>query len=165
VGPLGGTLNIQAIFDLVPRCLKHVWCYRSQSPLCGLSGVDLNLTDNVLHITPQKQSKGVKSGVLWGQVISSPIWSADQSPRYLSVQVIPNTVAECGGSPHCWRIVWDGNWDGAHNSSMSNYERPVTVFSEKKNEPIKLSCIKTAHSFTLVLTLSNSHVICKFWLP
>jgi hypothetical protein len=26
VGSLGGTTNIQTTFDLVPRCLKHVWC-------------------------------------------------------------------------------------------------------------------------------------------
>jgi hypothetical protein len=31
VGSLGGTTNIQTIFDLVPRCFKHVWCYRSNS--------------------------------------------------------------------------------------------------------------------------------------
>jgi hypothetical protein len=29
VGFLGDTANIQTIFDLVPRFLKHVWCYRS----------------------------------------------------------------------------------------------------------------------------------------
>jgi hypothetical protein len=26
VGSLGGTINIQMIFHLVPHCLKHVWC-------------------------------------------------------------------------------------------------------------------------------------------
>jgi hypothetical protein len=31
VGSLGGTTNIQTIFDLVPRCLKQVCCYRSHS--------------------------------------------------------------------------------------------------------------------------------------
>jgi hypothetical protein len=53
VGSLGGTTNIQTIFDLVPRCLKHVWCYRSHSvPYAGfqvLKVVDLNLVDNVLQ--------------------------------------------------------------------------------------------------------------------
>jgi hypothetical protein len=29
---------------------------------------DLNLVDNVLHITPQEKSNGVKSGDLGGQV-------------------------------------------------------------------------------------------------
>jgi hypothetical protein len=59
VGSLGGTTNIQMIFDLVPRCLKHVWCYRSHSNsyavLQVLKVVDLNLVDNVLHITPQEK--------------------------------------------------------------------------------------------------------------
>jgi hypothetical protein len=31
VGSLGGTTNIQTIFDLVPRSLRHVWCCRSHS--------------------------------------------------------------------------------------------------------------------------------------
>jgi hypothetical protein len=48
---------------------------------------------------------------------------------------------------------------------MSKYKDPVTVFSEKKNGPINLLCIKQAHMFTLGLPLSNSHVICEFWLP
>jgi hypothetical protein len=54
VGSLGGTTNIQTIFDLVPHCLKHVWCYRSHGvPYASfqvLKLVDLNLIDNVLHI-------------------------------------------------------------------------------------------------------------------
>jgi hypothetical protein len=58
VGILGGTTIIQTIFDLVPRCLKHVWCYRIHSVLYAgvhvLKAVDLNLADNVLHITPQE---------------------------------------------------------------------------------------------------------------
>jgi hypothetical protein len=41
VGFLGGMTNIQTIFDIVRRCLKHVlvlpW---PQRPLCGLSGVE-----------------------------------------------------------------------------------------------------------------------------
>jgi hypothetical protein len=57
VGSLGGTTNIRTIFDLVQRCLKHIWCYRSHSvPYAGfqvLKVIDLNLVDNVLHITPQ----------------------------------------------------------------------------------------------------------------
>jgi hypothetical protein len=60
VGSLGGTTNIQTIFDLVPRCLKHVWCYRSQRvPYAGFQVfkvIDLNLLDNVLHITPHEKN-------------------------------------------------------------------------------------------------------------
>jgi uncharacterized membrane protein len=41
------TTNIQMIFDLVPSCLKYVWCYRSHSvPYASfqmLKVVDLNL--------------------------------------------------------------------------------------------------------------------------
>jgi hypothetical protein len=52
VGSLGGTTNIQTIFDLAPRCLRHVWCYRSHSvPYAGFKVskvVDLNLVVNVL---------------------------------------------------------------------------------------------------------------------
>jgi hypothetical protein len=32
---LGGTTSIQTILDIVPRCLKHVWCYRSHSVPCA----------------------------------------------------------------------------------------------------------------------------------
>jgi hypothetical protein len=69
VGSLGGTTNIQTIFDLVPRCLKRVWCYGS-IPYAGfqvLKVVELNLVDNVRHITQKKKSNGVKSGDLRGQ--------------------------------------------------------------------------------------------------
>jgi hypothetical protein len=56
---LGGTTNIQAIFDLVLGCLNHVWCYRNHSvPYEGsqvLKVVDLNLVTNVLHITSQEK--------------------------------------------------------------------------------------------------------------
>jgi hypothetical protein len=59
VGSLGGTTNIQTIFDLVPFSLKHVRCYRSHSvSYVGfqvLKVVDLNLVDNVPHITPQEK--------------------------------------------------------------------------------------------------------------
>jgi hypothetical protein len=59
LGSLGGTTNIQTIFDLVQRHLKHVWCYRSHSiPYAGiqvLKLVDLNLVDNVIHITSQEK--------------------------------------------------------------------------------------------------------------
>jgi hypothetical protein len=34
VGSLGDMTNIQTIFDLIPRCLKHVWCYHSHSIPC-----------------------------------------------------------------------------------------------------------------------------------
>jgi hypothetical protein len=51
--------NIQMIFDLIPRCLKNVWYYSSYGvPYAGfqvLKVVDLNLVDNVLHITPQEK--------------------------------------------------------------------------------------------------------------
>jgi hypothetical protein len=72
VGCLGGTTNIQMIFDLVPCCLKHAWCYRSHSVPCAgfqvLKFIDRNVVDNVLHITPQeKKSIEVKSGDLGGQ--------------------------------------------------------------------------------------------------
>jgi hypothetical protein len=84
------------IFDLVPRCLKHVSCYRSHSvPYASfqmLKVVDLNLVPNVLDITSQEK-------IQWSQ-----IWrprrpnhwstSADPSPIHLSVQLIPNMVAE-----------------------------------------------------------------------
>jgi hypothetical protein len=57
VGSLDDKTNIQMILDLVPRCLKHVWCYLSHSiPYAGfqvLTVVDLNVVDNVLHIIPQ----------------------------------------------------------------------------------------------------------------
>jgi hypothetical protein len=29
VGFLGGTTNMQMLFDLIPHCLKRVWCYRN----------------------------------------------------------------------------------------------------------------------------------------
>jgi hypothetical protein len=61
----GGRTNIQAIFDLVPRCLKHVWRCRSHSDPCAgfqvLKVVDLNLVDNALHIIPQEK-------VQWGKI-------------------------------------------------------------------------------------------------
>jgi hypothetical protein len=73
VGFLGGTTNIKTIFDHVPHFLKYVWCYHSHSvPYVGfqvLKVVDLNLVDNVLQITPQEKSSGVKSGELGGQEI------------------------------------------------------------------------------------------------
>jgi hypothetical protein len=58
---LGGTTIIQTIFDLILRCLNHVWCYRSHSvPYAGfqvLKVVDFNLVENVLHITPQEENQ------------------------------------------------------------------------------------------------------------
>jgi hypothetical protein len=51
VGSLGGMTNIQMIFDLIPRCLKHVWCYRGHSvSYVGfqvLKAIDINLVENV----------------------------------------------------------------------------------------------------------------------
>jgi hypothetical protein len=101
VGSLGGTTNIQTIFHLVPRCLKLVWCYRGHSvPYTGfqvLTVVDLNLVDNVLHITSQEQTR-------WGQIwrprrLSNCSTTADLSPSHLSVLVIPNMVAEMWRRP------------------------------------------------------------------
>jgi hypothetical protein len=61
VGCLGGTTNIRTIFYHVQRRLKHIWCYRSHSVLYAgfqvSKVVDLNLVDNVLHITPQEKSR------------------------------------------------------------------------------------------------------------
>jgi hypothetical protein len=52
VGSLGGATNIQTIFDLLPRWLKLVLCYRSKSVPYGgfqvLKVVDLDLVENVL---------------------------------------------------------------------------------------------------------------------
>jgi hypothetical protein len=77
MGFLGGTTNIQMIFDLVPRCLKHVWCYRSHiDPYEGfqvLNVVDINLVNNVLHTTPVEKFSGVKSGDVGGQAIGPPL--------------------------------------------------------------------------------------------
>jgi hypothetical protein len=46
-----------------PRCLMHVWCYRSHNVLHAgfraLKVVDLNLVDNVLQITPQEKIEWV----------------------------------------------------------------------------------------------------------
>ena len=51
MGSLDGTTNIQTI--------QHVWCYHSHSvPYAGfqvLKVVDLNLVENVLHITSQEK--------------------------------------------------------------------------------------------------------------
>jgi hypothetical protein len=77
VGSLGGMTNVQTIFDLVPRCLKHVWCYHSHSvPYAGFQVfkvIDLYLVNKVLHITPEEKSNGVKSGDSGGQVTGSPL--------------------------------------------------------------------------------------------
>jgi hypothetical protein len=60
-GALGGMTNIRTIFDLVPRYLRHVWCYCSHNvPYAGfqmLKGIDLNLVDNAVHITLQEKIK------------------------------------------------------------------------------------------------------------
>jgi hypothetical protein len=49
MGSLGGTTNIQTIFNFVPRCLKNVWRYRSHIvPYTGfqvLKVADLNLLE------------------------------------------------------------------------------------------------------------------------
>jgi hypothetical protein len=59
VGFLSGMTNIQMIFDLLPRCMMPVLCYSSHSIPCAgfqvLKVVDLNLVDNVLHITAQEK--------------------------------------------------------------------------------------------------------------
>jgi hypothetical protein len=134
VGSLGGTANIQTIFDLVPRCLRHVWCHSRHSFLYAgfqvLMIVDLNLIDNVLHITPQYKSTGVKSGDLGGQVFR-PLQSIDLPAISLS-RWFTTLWQKCGGAPFCCRIVWGGNWGSASSPSLSKYDRSVTVFSKKK---------------------------------
>jgi hypothetical protein len=68
VDSLGGTTNIQTLFDLVPRCLKHVWCYRSHSVRYAgfqvLKVVALNLVHNVLHITPRRSENRLRGWIL-----------------------------------------------------------------------------------------------------
>jgi hypothetical protein len=76
-GSLGGTTNIQTILYLVPRCVKRVWCYRSHSvPYAGfqvLTVVDLNLVDNIFHVTTQETSSEVRSDDLGSQAIGPPL--------------------------------------------------------------------------------------------
>jgi hypothetical protein len=70
-----------------------------------------------------------------------------------NIQMIFNLV------PRFLKCVW---CYCSHSSSMSRYERPVTVFSEKKkNGPIDLLRIKLAHMIILGLPLSNS---CDMWI-
>lgn len=84
MGFLGAWTNIQTI--------QHVWCYHSHSvPYAGfqvLQVIDLNLVDSVLHITPQEK-------IQW-QPRRPSNWStsANSYPSHLSVQVIPNMMAE-----------------------------------------------------------------------
>jgi hypothetical protein len=53
-GLFGGMTNTQTIFNLIPHCLKHDWCYCSHSvPYVGfqlLKVIDLNLVDNVVFV-------------------------------------------------------------------------------------------------------------------
>jgi hypothetical protein len=45
VSSLGGTTSTQTILDLVPRCLKRVWCYRRDSfPYAGFEILKVILT-------------------------------------------------------------------------------------------------------------------------
>jgi hypothetical protein len=181
--------NIQILFDLVPHCLKHVWCYCSHSiPCVGfqvLKVIDLNLVDNVLHITPQDNIQWVLNLVTWEAkrlihlclFISLSRWFLTWWQKWGGTSSCWRMVwggnwgswfltwwQKLGGTSSCWRIVWGGNWGSVYSCSVSKYERLVTVFSEKKNGPINLSCIKLAYTFTLGLPLSNSHVTCWFWL-
>ena len=62
-----GTTNIQTIFDLCPRVLKHVVGYCSHSIACAnfqlLKIVVFDQVDDVLHTTPkEKKSNGVNAG-------------------------------------------------------------------------------------------------------
>jgi hypothetical protein len=61
VGTPGGTTNIQTIFDVCPRILKHAVCYHSYSiPFSGLQLLEifvLNLAGEFLDITPQKRTQ------------------------------------------------------------------------------------------------------------
>jgi hypothetical protein len=161
VGALGGTTNIQTIFDLVPRCSKHVWCYRSQSVSYAsfqvLKVVDLNLVDNVLHITDQKKwSNWVKSGEVGSQATGPPL--PIHLPAIPLLRWFLIWWKKCDVAPSCWRIVWDSNWSSAYSSSMSKYERPVTVFSEKKNCPINyaLSCLFPTHMWHVYFNCPKS---------
>jgi hypothetical protein len=55
-------VTVQISNDILPRStlLKHSWCYRvSYAGFQVLKDVDLNLVDNVLYITPQKNSIGL----------------------------------------------------------------------------------------------------------
>jgi hypothetical protein len=52
----------------------------------------------------------------------------------------------------------------AFSHSMSKYESPVTVFSEKKNRPINLSCISRS-TRSLWDCLSSTHMWHESWLP
>jgi hypothetical protein len=91
VGSCGGVTNLQMILDLIPCCLKHVYCYHSYDiPYVGfqaLKVIDLNLVDSVIHITPQEKSSGVKSGDLEGQAIGPPLLS-DLPAVFLSGQFL-----------------------------------------------------------------------------
>jgi hypothetical protein len=104
VGYLGGTTNIQTIFDIIPRCLKHVWCYSSyRVPYAGfqvLKVVDLNLVEKVHHITTQRR---FKSGDLGGQAICPPL------PIHLPAISLSRWFLawwqKCGGAPSCRKII------------------------------------------------------------
>jgi hypothetical protein len=107
VDSLGGTTNIQPVFDLVPCSLKHLWCYRSlRGPYVGfqvLKVIGLNLVDIVLHITPQKKSSWVKSGDLGGQAIGPPLLI--HLPAISLSRRFPTWWQKCGCAPCCWSIV------------------------------------------------------------
>jgi hypothetical protein len=51
-----------------------------------------NLVENVLHVTPQEKNPVGLNLATW--VAKRLVKSADLSPSHLSVQVIPNMVAE-----------------------------------------------------------------------
>jgi hypothetical protein len=56
VGSLGDMTNIQTIWDIIPCCLKHVWCYHSHSIPCAgyqvLKVIDLNKALSKSSLTP-----------------------------------------------------------------------------------------------------------------
>jgi hypothetical protein len=48
---------------------------------------------------------------------------------------------------------------------MTTYKLPVTAFSEKKNCPLNLSCIKRANKFTLGFPLQFTYDMCILTAP
>jgi hypothetical protein len=78
-----------------------VWCYRSHSipyvDFQALKVVYLNLVDNVLHMTPQEKSNGVKSGELGDQAIGPPL--PIHLPAISLFRSFLTWWQKCGGAP------------------------------------------------------------------
>jgi hypothetical protein len=73
---LGSPVNVQMILCLSPSVLQHHWCnsFTSCSYLATqlVHILHLHLVHHVLHVPPQKKSKGVKPGDQEGHAIGSP---------------------------------------------------------------------------------------------